>query len=819
LQKSSSFLHIFIFILVFTVISKAQDDGKSGMPPEGKGKISGIVVDKDNNHPLEAATILVFISTDSVKVTGTQTDNKGLFSVELQYGKYRIEISDVGYNMATVNGININAKNPEIVLDTIKIKQGSTTTEEIDVTGEKNVIEITPEKKIFNVENSIVSSNGSAIDILRNVPSVSVDNDGNVSLKGSQNVRVLIDGKPVYSSITSVLEGIPASSVESIELITNPSAKYEAEGESGIINVVLKKNSDIGYNGSVILSTGTKDKYNGSVNLNIKNNKLNLFGNYSYQSSRYGFEGTSLRLNNINGLTSSLDQPSTATQTNLSNLGKIGMDYRLTDKQTISLTSTLSSRKEGRNGLETNSFYDNSGILSSRSTTTSGTSETGYNFNAALDYTAKFKVPDKQLSIEASFARSTEETPITLNNQYLTANYNQANNQNWQTYTDQNEKRNVYNLQADYTHPFGKDTKLETGLKSAYKVYDNDFHSQYFDTVSHAWLTDNSLTNLFKYGEFINAVYLIYSDKIRNFGYQAGLRTELTNIKADLLDASRNFTRQYIDFFPSASVSQKLDKTNELELSYSRRVNRPRPGWLNPFGENTDPYNLRNGNPDLKPEYIDSYELSYLKYIKSSVITSSVFLKENHGLISRLKTSIDSITTLTTFVNLSKSYSYGFELIASLQTPKWLSFTGSFSYYNTIINGDNIQSELSTSGHSWYTKFLASLKLWAGFDLQMAYNYQSRRPTIDGYIEPVQAFDISLRKEFTKQNLDISMRVSDVFNTRENRQYQTGDGFIQNITNKRDSRFAYLTLTYRFGTLIEKDKSKKRPKEDNPDEN
>lgn len=805
------FTAIFL-IIVLPICLIAQDNGK--------GKISGNVADKDNNSTLAGAVVKLISQKDSTVFKGAETDNKGYFSVELPFGKYTAEINMVGYNTAVVKGITLTQQQPEIILDTIKLKQGSAVTEEIEVTADKNVIQLTPEKKIFNVEKSIVSSSGSAIDVLRNVPSVSVDNDGNVSLKGSQNVRVLIDGKPVFSSISSVLEGIPASSVESIELITNPSAKYEAEGESGIINIVLKKNSDFGYNGSVTLSTGTKDKYNASVNLNVKNNKVNVYAAYSFQSLHYLFNGESFRLNNVNGETSSLNQSSSAEQRNLSNLGKIGMDYSLTNKQTLSFSTTLSYRKQSRYGNATNYIYDNLGMLSSKSFTTNGSTERGYNFNAALDYNAKFKVPNKQLSIDASFARSTEETPISLNNQYLISNYAPANIQNLQTLTDQNEKRNVYTLQTDYSHPFGKTSKIETGFKSAYKVYDNDFNSQYFDTVSHAWITDNSLTNLFKYTEFINGLYLTYANKINNFEFQLGLRTELTNIKAELLDPTQNFKRQYIDLFPSASVTQKLDKTNELELSYSRRVNRPRPGMLNPFGENTDPYNLRNGNPDLKPEYIDSYELSYLKYINNSVITSSVYFKQTHGLITRIKTSIDSITTLTNFVNLSNAYSYGFELIASIQqTPKWLNFTGSFNYYNTVINGDNVQSALSTSGHAWFTKFLASVNLWYGFDLQMAYNYQSRRPAIDGYIEPVQSFDVSLKKEFAKQNLEIGMRVSDVFNTQQNKQFQTGDGYTQNITNKRESRFAYLTLTYRFGTIAEKDKSRKKPKEENPDEN
>ncbi len=810
---------IFISVLLCSLLANsfAQDDRNKREHTGGKGSISGVVIDGNVNVPLEGVAITIFGAKDSLRIKGTETDGKGTFSLSVPYGKYRIEVNEVGYNMAVVKGVSVSQTAPQVILDTIVLKQSSTITEEIDVTADKNVIQLTPEKKIFNVEKSIVSSNGSATDVLKDVPSVSVDNDGNISLKGSQNVRIMIDGRPVYNSVATVLDGIPASSVQSIELITNPSAKYEAEGESGIINIILKKNKDAGYNGTVILSAGSKDKYNGSVNLGMKNSRINAYANYSFQKAYFGIASSSFTVNNVNNIITSLDQPSSGYFNNMSNLGKAGLDYKITDKQTIGVTSTLSYRKRSRPTDATNSFYDASNTLSMLSNTHSTSSENGYNFDAALDYNAKFKQPDRTFSMEASYIRSYEDTPIQVDNTYTIINYAPANIPDGQISTDQIEKRSTGNLQADYTHPFGKDSKLQTGFKSTYKLFDNTFNSQHLDTITNAWVTDYGLNNRFKYTEIINALYATYSNKFGNFAFQAGVRTELTNTKGELTNSSQNFTSEYLDLFPSASLSQDLGKKDEIELSYSRRVNRPRPGWLNPFGENTDPYNLRTGNPQLKPEYIDSYELSYLKYITGAVITSSVYFRETHGLISRLKTAIDSVTTLTSWVNLSKAYAYGFELIASVQTPKWLNLTGSFSYYNTQIIGDNIQSELSNSGSSWFTKFLATVNLWYGFDLQMAYNYQSRRPTVDGYFEPFQTFDVSLRREIVKKKFEMSVRVSDLFNTQEYKFYSSGDGYTQNQTFKRDSRVAYLTLTYRFGDVSDRQKhdKNKKPKEDN----
>ena len=801
-----SLLTLILFLTISIINIKSQVTGN----------ISGNVIDRDNKSPIEGVTILIYKSSDSAKFKGTQTDNKGNFSIDLALGTYRVEAGFIGYNTVLVKGVVLSEKKSTVVLDTIKITQSTTTTEEIDVTGQKNIVELTPEKKIFNVEQTPVSSNGTATDILKNVPSVSVDNDGNVSLRGNPNVRILIDGRPVYTNISVVLETIPSSSVESIELITNPSAKYEAEGESGIINIVLKKNSDFGYNGTLLLSIGSKDKYNTSANINLKNKNFNIFGNFNLQSTYFGFNGTSIRLNGTGSSITTLNQPTTGDFKTTSDLGKVGMDYNINKLQTIGFSSTLSYRKRDRAQTTLNSIYDSANTLSSMSSTNSDDIEKGYSFESVIDYTAKFKQPDRKFSLEASYSHYSENEPINLVNQYSFVNYNPTNNIGVLQYTEQNEHQHVANLQADYTHPFTKDSKFDIGLKSTYRYNDNSYFTETQDTINNVWVPNTGLNNEFKYTEFINALYGTYGNKFGNFGFQAGLRTELTYTKGTVINTNETFSKKYIDFFPSASISEKLGKTNEFQLSYSRRLNRPRPGMLNPFGENVDPFNIRKGNPDLNPEYIDSYELSFLKYISNNVITSSIFFRDTHGLITRLRTLINSDTTFTTFVNLSRAYSYGIDVIANLQTPQWLNFTGSFSYYRTDISGSNISSALINSGYAWNTKFLASVKMWLGFDLQMSYYYQSKRPIVDGYIEPIQAFDISLKRSFMNQNLEVGARVSDVFDTQEFKISTSNTGYSQNFSNKRESRIGYFTLTYKFGNLFENKPQK--PKNKKPDE-
>jgi outer membrane receptor protein involved in Fe transport len=796
-------LTIFFVTAFLTAESYSQNEGKGRRQHEGTGPgiITGIVVDSATNNPLENATVTVVRVTDSVLVNGALTGSDGKFRIDkIPYGSFLIKFNFIGYEERILSNITINSNNTQLEMGTVTLAPGSITVEGVTITAEKNIIQFTPEKKIFNVSETPLTSNGSATDVLKNVPSVSVDNDGNVSLRGSQNVRILLDGKPLFDNASKILESIPASSVDKVELITNPTAKYEAEGETGFINVILKKSEDFGYNGNIVLSIGDKDKYNVSGAFNLKNKKLNVFANYSFQSSRFESNGTSQRENIFNSSTSTLNQPSSGQFKILSNLVKAGFDYNVTDKQTLSLSSTLGVRNRNRNQLINNDFYDEAGILSSSSLSNNTDIEKGYNIDAVLDYVVKFKKPDQHLEMEASYTRRYEDNPINIINEYYVINYNNVNTPNGMLSTEQLQYNNFLNFQADYTHPFSKDTKLETGVKSTYRYNDNNNSSEHLDSLNNVWISDVDLNNELKYREFINAAYISFFDEFGNLGIQAGLRSELTFTKGDLVnDPSQDFTKHYVDFFPNASISEKLDKTNEFQLSYNRRLNRPRPGMLNPFREVVDPYNVHQGNPDLNPEYIDAYELSYLKYFKGGLVTSSIFFHQTHGLISRYRTMIDSLTALTQPVNLSKANSYGFEIIGNLNTPQWLNLNGSFTYYKTDIQGGNIQPELSNSGYTWTTKLLGSIKMWFGLELSMIYNYSSKRPVVDGFIEPMQYFDVSLKKVFLDKKLDMSLKVSDLFNSQKFQINTENTGYTQNSTFKRESRVAYLTLTYRFG--------------------
>jgi len=821
------FIRLAAFSILMITISGAllsQDDQQKthrhrDSQGAGTGKITGVVVDRKGNAPLQGVALIVFKQKDSTRVAGAETDAQGNYSIDVPFGMYKMEADYVGYNLVTVSRINVSDKTPTVALDTIHISQGSTMTEEIEVIAQKNVMEFTPEKKIFNVSETPVSQTGSAADVLNNVPSVTVDDQGNVSMRGSQNVKIMIDGKPITQDVSTLLDDIPASSIESVELITNPSARYEAEGDAGFINLVLKKSDEFGYNGTFSISGASRDKYNSSINLNLKNKKFNIYGNYNLGVTTYYNTGTNDRTY-TSGSISLLDQPSSETGRNYTQLGKLGIDYNITDKQILSVSATMSYRKRNSNSNTPNSEFDVNNVLADQTNTNDIENRKGLNFIGDLTYNIKFKNPKETLSFEASYTRSSDNEDHNLTTGNYILNYQPANiPSGFQNTSLTGVEQNAF-FQADYSHPFSKDTKLDAGVRSNYRENNDGYSSQHYNDTTNQWVYDASISNTFDYKEYIQAAYMIFASKINKFGYQVGLRTEYTHTNGNLLTTGQVFTNNYLDFFPSVNLTQELG-TNELQLSYSRRLNRPRSNFLNPFINFEDPLNLSQGNPQIKPEYIDSYEFSYLKYLGKNVITSSIFFRETHGMITRFRTLLDSIRTLTTFENLSNARSYGIDLIGNFQITNFWNLTGNVSYYRTDIAAGNLQADLSNSGYSWSSKILTNVKLWAGLNISASYFYVSKRPIAQGFILPIQSMDVSIREDFAGGKASLAVRGGDIFNTREFKLNTSSFGYVQDLTRKRDSQNVYLTFTYRFGNLYDKGNQRQKKKIDdtNPDDN
>jgi len=802
-----------LFIILFSMNSSSAQSGK--------GKITGIVIDNSNETPLEAADVSLLSAKDSSIVTGGITDASGKFILEqIPSGRYKLIVRIIGYKMSVVNGVAITEQKSEVNLDTIRIKSGADfETDVIEIESEKPLIQFSADKKIFNVSKDITTQGGTALDALKNVPSVQVDIDGNVSLRGSQSVKILVDGKPFGldgSNRNIVLQQIPANSIESIELITNPSAKYNPEGTSGILNIILKKNTEGGYNGNLTLNAGTKDKYNGSINLNFKKNNYNIFGSYSYSNQSNTIEGTSFRQNLFPSTATFIDQLNSGSVKREGHLIKGGIDYFLSKKSSLGMSFNYSDRTSSRSEKNENKESDSLNNLTKDYFTNSLNTDNGVNYDASINFSTKFKNPKQTLNGEITYSRETDDEVSNTTETFIT-----PINTTPDKYNDyENEISNELNLQLDYVHPFGKDSKLETGLKSTYEKNDDDFRLENYDYGTNTFITNNNVSNNFVYKENVQSMYGIYQSKIKDFSYSLGVRGEYTNTNGEIKTSSQNFDNNYFSIFPSASISQKLSLEQELQLTYSRRINRPNMRNLNPFPDLSDPLNIRIGNPALKPEYTNALELSYINYFKFATVTPSIFFRQTDDEISRYRTVTDSNTTITTFENLNSSKSYGLELIVNSQILKWWNVNGNFSYFKSLVDAQNISSNLTNETNTWSARLSSGMSIPDLFDIQLSYFYSGKRISANSTVEPMQSLDAAIKKDFLDNKASISFRVSDIFNTMKFRTITNDPSYIQESLRRRNSRTAYLTLSLNLGSKdknSEKKGKRNEAKEREPD--
>ena len=819
----NKFFKSFLLKLVFTIAAFfAIGFVTSQLRAQETGVISGSVIDKSTGMPVEGADITINRVKDSSFVKGIQTDAAGKFTLSsVPFGRYYLKANLVGYNLSIVSGVTINPNNLSVALEPIKLSSGNTTTDEIVVESDKSQIEFRPDKKVFNVGKNITNQGSSVIDLLKEIPSVTVDQDNNISLRGSEGVKIMIDGRPSGlegSNRGDMLAQISATQVESIELITNPSAKYEAEGSSGIINIVMKKNENrgLGYNGTLGLNIGTRDKYSGQFSFSLKNNKYNFYGNYGYNSNRMIFNGSNERYNYLNSDSYFTDETSNARGHMRGHNAKFGIDLFLNQSNTLGFTFNMRSTKRSRFDLTDDFVYSSSDILTSQYFNTTTHEDDGFNFDLGASYTLKFKKPQQVFTADLSFSRDKDDEVTNTFDTYITPLVPEPENRNEYN----KETDDAYIADLNYVHPFSKDAKLETGYRGSYKKRDNDYRLDNFDYVNGEYVTNLNSSNRFIYKEQINAVYGIYTNQLGDFGFSIGTRVEQTIVKGELMNNGQTFERSYIDFFPSASISQKLSKSSEVQLSYARRVNRPRSRQLNPFvtismmgGTNS----LSQGNPDLNPEFTDALELSYIHYLPFATITPTFFYRQTKDQISRSRTLIDSITTLSTFVNYNKSKFYGGELIVNATPLKMWSLNGTFSYYKTEIDASNLGSGLSNSGYSWTARAMSTLVLPADMSLLVSYFYSGKHYNAQGTFEPFSMLDAALKKDFFNKRLSLTLRVSDILDAVKFKANISGEGYYETFERKRDARTVFLNLSYKFGQKEKNkfDKGKKRNNDDN----
>ena len=812
------FLLLTITLSAVTLESLAQNTGTA--------QINAKLVDASNNQAVPFATAVVLNSQTKATVRAAQTDMEGNLSMKnLPAGTYTFKISYVGFQTMVRDGITL-LNNQVVNLGTIKMSASKgTELNEVVIQGEKAAMQLGIDKKVFSVDKSLVSEGGTATDLLANVPSVQTDMDGNVSLRGSSGVRVLIDGKPSLiggGDVSVILQSIPASSIESVEVITNPSSKYDAEGQSGIINIVLKKNTKLGLNGNVALSAGNRDNYNANTSLSFQNNKVNLFGNYSFRSgNRLGGGFNNIQyLNTVAGGTAFADQNTDSRSHDQGHNVKAGLDYTIAPKSVVSFSAGLNVRDNDRNEMLYINQFNAANLpvkLSNRSNDNEGK---GNSFDLNLDFVQKFKKPKEELTFNL--------------------NYSEGNNDNFQFYdtdiynlggqlaNDVLLERNLrdgwnrnYNVQADYVRPLGETGRIEAGYRSQFRDSKSATDASTFSDSTGAYLPNYRVSNEFESGEQIHAIYLNYQNQIGNFGYQLGLRGE----DAELNTTSGRFQNAggtiytpgkiaYTRLYPSVFVSQKLKNEQQVQLSYTRRVNRPR-GWdTNPFLDVSDPLMWNQGNPNLRPEDVHAFEFGYSKYFKKVSIISSLYYRQTNDLIQRVRSEPNSEgVTISTPQNLTRNLATGLELISRVDVAKLWNFTANVNLFQSKINGAPEYGIIERSGFTWNANLTNNFNLPYNITMQLRADYRAPEVMAQGKRNAMYGVDAGAKYDFPDKKSSLSLNVRDVFATRRWSMTTEANNSIVDFERYMQGTMANLTYSYRFGKTTFTAKKPKRDQE------
>ena len=797
--------NLYIVALLFIGISSISFGQKDGI-------LTGRIVDKFSDKPMEYVSFRLFSVKDSSVVAGIFTDPDGRFNLEqLAYGNFYGKLTFSGYETITINDIKISASIKSVNLGTYKMVIDKTIDfDEVKVVGQLDVLKAGIDKKIYNVGEDLSVKGGTANDVLNNIPSVEVDQDGRIMLRGDGTVTVLIDGRP--SSLSggngkSLLDALPAGSIERIEVVTNPSAKYDPDGTSGIINIVLKKNKLKGFNGMLTANVGSGNLNGGNVadgsfSLSYRNGKFNAYGSYS---GRYmtGYRNNYSSLEQTFSDNSSLKivQNRLGTDLNAGHTFRVGSDFYLKPRHVIGFSATGSIGQRDRTGDQWNTSYDGDGNAISFWNRESYDPTNQQNFDLNVNYKFDLKDDKGSFTIDANQSLGKEE----IEGYYEQTDYNLDSTLIGSYLLDQQlfntEKNNVTTLQSDFTYLLPKKkARIETGLKAIVRQQGVDTYSESLNQSSGIYEEDTLANFIYQYDEQIYSAYGIFGQELGKFKYQAGVRLEQSYQIPNLISDSIRIVNDFFNFFPSAHIRYAFTPKSEVSLSYSRRINRAGSRNLNPFTNYSDPYNLQRGNPNLQPEYIDSYDLGYTNERKKVTLTTSIFYRYTTGVITRIKEFYADNTSAVTYANIDKSYSFGTEMIFIVKPTTW--WRNSISGNANYIQYDDNTNSFNRSGINWNLKYSGTFDFWKKTaSIQINGTYNAPRITVQGTARRRGALDISGEKKFKDGMFSVGFRVSDIFN-RQGFEMQVNQPTIrQDVEFKWLTRKYFVTFTYKFGKL------------------
>ncbi|WP_339660160.1 TonB-dependent receptor [uncultured Polaribacter sp.] len=768
--------------------------------------LTGKVVDAKTNQPLEYATI-VLKDVKTQKVTGGITDEKGSFSVQTPKGTYDISIEFISFKTKK-NLAQVITDNKDFGI--IKLEEDASSLDEIVVVAEKSSVDIRLDKKIYNVGKDMTVKGGTAADVLDNVPSVDVDAEGAISLRGSENVRILIDGKPsalVGISGADALKQLPSDAIERIEVITSPSARYDSEGTAGILNIILRKGTATGFNGSVNVTAGDPRNYQGAVNLNLRSEKINLFSNFGYSDNA----SPGVYNSNITYLEDGvIDSTRIENRDNLRNRkginANVGLEYFINKKSSI--TGTIFVRDSDGGDISTNniSSFSAAGNNLYNSTRIQNETEIDKTLQFSLNYINNFNEKGHKLSFDLQHSANKENQSAIITDVFPETNS-----------TDELSIDNL--LQADYVLPIGENAQFEAGYRGSFENLSSDYlvNAPNLDPIYDP-------SNNLEFIQNVNAFYTQFGSKINKFSYLLGLRAEMTNIDINLLNTNESFVKKYTDFFPTVNFGYEITEDQSFTLGYSRRLSRPRSYYLNPFENRASETVISKGNVDLDPTYTNSFDLGYLNRWDKLTLNSSIYYQHSINDIQRVNSQEIRIINgketnilVRQPINLASEDRAGFEFTANYNASKKVRLSGSFNFFQFETKGEytydvtdpftnevtNITQNFDTKNNSWFTRFDAKITLPWDIQSQTGLNYRGARNEAQSDVDGILSVNLAFSKDILKEKGTLVLNVSDLFNSRKynvtgyapSRENPTN---ITDQTFQRRVRQISLNFSYRF---------------------
>ncbi|ELR70061.1 TonB-dependent receptor, putative [Fulvivirga imtechensis AK7] len=789
---------ILIFLTAFTY---GQRGGGGGTP----FKVEGIVIDTESGQPLEYASVSLLNQQDSSLVGGGITGVDGKFSIDARPGKFIVQVQFISYASKYFN-VALSREKMTANLGTINLSPDTETLDEVVITGQKSQMVMELDKRVFNVGQDLSNTGASAADILDNIPSVNVDIEGNVSLRGSGNVRILVNGKPsglVGISSTDALRQLQGNLIERVEVVTNPSARYEAQGNAGIINIILKKDNNDGINGSFSANAGYPDNYGLSFNVNYRKKWLNLFANYGINYRKNPGSGYANQIFYMKDTTYYTDLTRDRTRGGISNNFRFGSDFYLNDKNTITISALYRISDEENETKLVYRDYDSNRDLVATILRFDEELEDEENIEFSMNYTKTFRSDKQKLTADIQY-RESSEIEDAEQTQGLTPKHGESFQPDVFQRSLNDEFESNLLLQADYVHPFAKEGKIEAGYRSTFRKIDNAYLVEELNEQGEYEMLPG-FTNDFNYDENIYAAYAIVGNKIGKFSYQVGLRTEVTDITTELVQDNLKNDKNYIGFFPSAHITYRLKGQNSLQASYSRRLDRPGFWSLNPFSSFTDQRNIRVGNPDLDPEYTNSYEVGYLKNWSTASLFTSVYYRHTTGVIDRVRFAEDSITYAIP-LNLSSRNAYGVEFTVSKDVGDWWKINGSANFYRSMTDGQYQEQELSNDTYTMSARVTSKMTLFGVLDYQVSGRYNAPQEDTQGRRKAFYMIDMGLSKDVLKGKGTIMFNVRDLLNSRRWRGETITSNFYQESEFQWRARQVTASFTYRLNQKKKRDR-------------